>query len=470
MGRLPHVLSRGSLTARVSRGMVVPMASLALLLGVGGALAIRSAVETVNDRILGAASRAIAESLTVDEDEVALDLSPAIFGMLEDSERDNVYYSVREGRRVVTGYGDLPNMAPHGLRDTEVHFGNAEYRGIPVRIVSEGRRIPGLTQPVVVQVAETLATRQRTEGRLLAGLVLLEATLIGLTLLLLPLAVRWGMRPLIALRHEMDQRMAQDLTPLPLGSVPIELRDLVGAFNGMLTRLDITLQRMRQFTADASHQLRTPLSILRAHINVLRLARPGTPAAKSSLADIDLASERLQRLVVQLLALARADNAALDHSMERVDMNDLAAIITADHAPHAVARDIELHLERSPEPMWIMTQPLLFGELVGNLVDNSIRYNRARGSVWVTVEPIAEGAVLRIEDDGPGISPEDRARALTRFSRLERDAVRESGSGLGLPIAETLTQVLGARLTFDHGRDGQGLLAKLWMPLAPGDA
>ena len=115
--------------------MILPMAALALLLGVGGALAIRSAVETVNDRILGAASRAIAESLTVDENEIALDLSPAIFGMLEDSERDNVYYSVREGGRVVTGDADLLNLAPNGLKDTEVRFGNAEYRGLAIRIV-----------------------------------------------------------------------------------------------------------------------------------------------------------------------------------------------------------------------------------------------------------------------------------------------------------------------------------------------
>ncbi len=459
-----RVRTSGSLTARLLRSMALPMALLAALLGVGGALAIRGSVETVNDRILGAASRAIAESLSVEDGQIALNLSPAIFGMLEDSERDNVYYSVRRSGRAITGYGDLPNLTPNGLRDTEVRFGNANYRGLPLRIVSEGRRLPGIAQPVVVEVAETLATRQRIERRLLIGLALLEITLIGLTLLLLPLAVRWGMRPLTVLREEMDHRLAVDLTPLPFEGVPAELRDLVTAFNGMLRRLDTALQRMRQFTADASHQLRTPLSILRTHISVLRGAAPGSAEANVSLDDIDEASERLQRLVVQLLALARADNAAPpQQSLTNHDANALAASVAEDHAPAAVERGIDLRFERSPCAAPILTHDLLAAELLGNLVDNAIRYNHEHGHVDITVETDAGAVTILVEDDGPGIAPEDRARALTRFSRLERDA-RRDGSGLGLPIAEALAEALGARLTLETARSGRGLLARLRFP------
>ena len=451
----------GSLTARLLRSMALPMAILAALLGVGGALAIRGSVETVNDRILGAASRAIAESLAVEDGEISLNLSPAIFGMLEDSERDNVYYSVRQGDRALTGYSDLPNLTPGGLHDTEVRFGNADYRGLAVRVVSEGRRLPGIAQPVVVEVAETLVTRERIEHRLLVGLVLLEVTLIGLTLLLLPVAVRWGMRPLIVLREEMDHRLAVDLTPLPFEGVPAELLDLVAAFNGMLRRLDTALQRMRQFTADASHQLRTPLSILRTHISVLRGAEPGSAEANASLDDIDHASERLQRLVIQLLALARADNAApQQQTLATVNVNTLAASLAEDYAPAAIARGIELRFERSAAPALIRTHDLLAAELLGNLVDNAIRYNRERGQVAIIVETKADEVSVLVEDDGPGIAPDDRSRALTRFSRLERDA-RRDGSGLGLPIAEALADALGARLTLETARSGRGLLARL---------
>ena len=454
-----------SITARLLRGMVLPMAGLALLLGIGGALAIRGAVETVNDRILGAASRAIAESLTVEDGEIALNLSPAIFGMIEDTERDNVYYSVRQNGRAITGYADLPSIAS-GMRDTEVRFGDAVYRGRAVRIVSEGRRLSGIAQPVVVEVAETLGTRERIERRLLVGLAALEALLIGLTALLLPLAVRWGIRPLVTLREEMDHRLAVDLTPLSLDGVPVELRDLVAAFNGMLRRLDAALQRMRQFTADASHQLRTPLQILRTHIGVLRVAAPGSAEATGSLGDIDQASARLQRLVVQLLNLARADNAAPPvESFAMVDANALAASVAEDHAAQAISRGIELRFERASHAAPIRTQDLLAAELLGNLVDNAIRYNRDGGHVAVSVVRATDGVDILVEDDGPGIPLADRGRVMTRFSRLDRDAPRE-GSGLGLSIAEALAGALGATLTLDQARSGQGLLVRVRFPAA----
>lgn len=454
-------LSGGSLTARLLRSMVLPMAGLALLLGFGGAIAIRGAVQAVNDRILAAASRALAESLNVEDGEVVLNLSPAIFGMLEDNERDNVYYSVATSRRVVTGYADLPNVAPNGLRDTEVEFYDAVYKGRAVRIVAEGRRLPGIAQPVVVEVAETLGARQRVSRRLLAGLAILEVTLIGLAGLLLPLAVRWGMRPLIRLRDEMDRRVASDLTPLPTEDVPSELRDLVRGFNGMLQRLDAAMQGMRRFTADASHQMRTPLSILRTHIALLRKASPGSTEARHSLNDIDHASERLQRLLIQLLALARADNATVaPESIERVDANEFAAATAAEHVSDAVREGIDLTFERLPGVPMIATHPELCSELLGNLIDNAIRYNHRNGSVEISVERTGAGIAIVVEDDGPGIAIEDRERVFTRFTRLDRDTQR-SGSGLGLPIAQTLAGAIGATLSLDTARSGRGLRATI---------
>lgn len=454
-----------SLTGRLLAGMVLPMAALATMLGAVGALAIHGSVQTANDRILGAASRAIVESLNVEDGAVALNLSPAIFGMIEDSERDNVYYSVRQGGLVLTGYSDLPDIAPRGMRDTEVRFGDGVYRGMPIRIVSEGRRLPGIAKPVVVEVAETLDARRHVERQMLLGLALLEATLIALTLLLLPLAIRWGLRPLHVLCEEMDRRLAVDLTPLSFDGVPSELRDLVAAFNGMLRRLDLALQSMRQFTADASHQLRTPLSILRTHIGVLRQARGGSAEAASSLDDIDQASVRLQRLVVQLLALARADNAvAPPPRSAALDINAIVATVATDYAPAAVARGIDLALRRDVQALPVHSHDLLAAELLGNLVDNAIRYGRVGGRVTIAVEPAADAVDVLVEDDGPGIPAADRGRMLTRFARLERDA-RDGGSGLGLSIAIALSEALGANLTLETARSGQGLLARVRFPV-----
>lgn len=457
-----------SLTYRLLRRLVVPMAVVAVLLGVGGSWVITRSVETVNDRILSAASRAIADSLVYEDGEIGLNLSPAIFGMMEDAERDNVYYSVRNGGRLLTGYADLPDIAPEGLRDTQVVFGRAMMHGRAVRVVAEGRRLPHIRVPVIVEVAETLDARHRVSGRMLGGLALLEAFLIAMAVLLLPLAVRRGLRPLIRISEEMDARASSDLNPLPTADVPRELRDLVRAFNDMLARLDTTLQNMRRFTADASHQMRTPLSILRTHIALLRRAPAGSAEAKDSIADIDHATERLQRLVTQLLALARADNVTPGEiAREQVDMEKLVAEVAADHAPQAIRSGMELHFEPPHEPAFVLTQPVLASELIGNFVDNAIRYNRDGGTVAVAVFVADETGevVVAIEDDGPGIPAEDRERVFTRFTRLDRDSTRP-GSGLGLPIAAMLAQATGARIDLSTARSGRGLRVEVAFPQA----
>jgi two-component system, OmpR family, sensor histidine kinase TctE len=460
-----------SLTYRLLRRLVVPMAVVAILLGVGGSWVITTSVQAVSDRILGAASRAIADSLVYEDGEIALNLSPAIFGMLEDAERDNVYYSVRSGGRLLTGYDDLPDIAPDGLRDTQVVFGRAVVHGKAVRVVAEGRRLPHLRNPVIVEVAETLDARQRVSHRMLGGLALLEAFLIAMTAVLLPLAVRRGLRPLTRVSEEMDARAGADLTPLPLAGVPRELRDLVRAFNGMLARLDTTLQNMRRFTADASHQMRTPLSILRTHIALVRRARPGSAEAESSLADIDHATERLQRLVTQLLALARADNVAPeDIARAPVDMERLVAEIATELVPHAVQAGMDLHFEAPNEPAIALTQAVLATEVISNFVDNAIRYNRDGGTITVAVHvaDAQDEVIVSVVDDGPGIPAEDRERVFTRFTRLDRDSSRP-GSGLGLPIAARLGRAIGARIELMTARSGQGLRVEIAFPRG-GDA
>ncbi|MBN8844139.1 MAG: sensor histidine kinase N-terminal domain-containing protein [Sphingomonadales bacterium] len=455
-----------SLTERLLRSMVLPIAGIAIILGIGGSWAVAESVEAVNDRILGAASRAIAESLTIEDDQVALDLSPAIFGMLETAERDNVYYSVRHRGQLLTGYSDLPNIAPGKMSDGEVMYGRAQYLGRELRIVAEARRLPGIADPVIVEVAETLGARDRMTRQLYIGLALLEIVLIAVMALLLPRAVRWGLKPVLLLRDEMDERQPSDLTPLPLTKVPTELRDLVTAFNGMLSRLDEANDGMRRFTADASHQMRTPLSILRGHIAVLQSSAIDDAQAKTSIADIDQATERLSRLLIQLLALARADSAATAAvEPEAVDMNALVADIAAERSIEALKAGIDLHFERSETPPIAMTQPVLAGELVANLVDNAIRYNNCGREVGISIASKDGQVVVAVEDDGPGIAPEERERMFTRFTRLPRAADR-GGSGLGLSIVRALARAIGAEVRLSTASNGRGLRAEVILPPA----
>ena len=446
-----------SLTRRLLLSIALPMTVLAVALGIGGTWAIEESVESVNDRILGAASRAIAESLMVEEGEIALNLSPAIFGMLENNARDNVYYSVRYRGRLLTGYADLPQIAPAGLSDLQRTFGKGEYLGRPVRIVAEARNLPEIKGPVIIEVAETLDARENTVRRMMAALAILEATLIGFAVVLLPIAVRWGLKPVARVRAELDRRAASDLAPLPLTDVPRELAPLVGSFNAMLQRLDAAVQGMRRFTADASHQMRTPLSILRAHIAVLRKVAPDSDQARQSVADIDQATERLGRLLVQLLALARADAASPQQArLAAVDLNAIAQAALEEHALDATRARIDLAFVKQPKALMARTHEQLAVELVSNLIDNAVRYNRPQGSVTVAVEVLAAGPAIVVSDTGPGIAPADRERVFTRFTRLDRDQ-QSDGSGLGLPIALSLADAVGATLRLTDPDEGNGL-------------
>ncbi|MEO7246987.1 MAG: HAMP domain-containing sensor histidine kinase, partial [Novosphingobium sp.] len=275
-----------------------------------------------------------------------------------------------------------------------------------------------------------------------------------------------GMVPLARLRSELDGRAASDLTPLPANEVPAELRDLVHAFNGMLERLDMSLHSIRRLTADASHQMRTPLSILRMHVSLLRKGQLNSEDLSSSVNDIEQASERLQRLLIQLLALARAENTVLaPDELETVALNALVAAVAADHATQAVQAQIDLQFVRSQDNPAIATQPFLATELIGNLIDNAIRYNRAGGMVAVMVEERVDGIAVVIRDDGPGIAPELRERVFTRFARLDRDSAR-TGSGLGLSIAATLAKAIGADLSLDTSPQG-GLEVRIHFRRAP---
>lgn len=442
--------------------LVLPVAMLALVLGVVGSFAITRTVGAVNDRILSAASRGIADSLASDDGELTLDLSPAVFGMLENNARDNVYYSVRRGPEILTGYTDLPQLRIDPARREEFTFAESRYLGHEVRIVAVTRIVPQISEPIVVQVAETLDARKRMARDLLIGLAILEVALTATAAMLMPIAVRRGLAPLKRLQGEMDRRGAEDLTPLSTAGVPGELGDLVRAFNTMLARLDSGFAGIRRFTADASHQMRTPLSVLRTHVAVLKRAKPGSAEAKGSIEDIDHAGARLSHLLNQLLSLARVDSGHPERLiLEPVDLGELAADVVSGQEAAASDRKIGLHLDAPLHAVDVRTNAALATELLVNIVDNAIRYNRPGGQVVVTVEdaPVA----IRVEDDGPGILPEDREKVFARFIRLS-PLIGSDGSGLGLSIARSIAETLGLDLRLDNGPGDRGLHVTIIFP------
>lgn len=455
-----------TLTRRLLLVLIIPTTALALALAIGGILMINKIVEGVNDRVLSASVRIIAETVAVEDGQITFDLPHWALGMLETDLRNNIYYSVSIGDQLVSGY-DLPSVKPLPERDGDVAFHYSEFLGSPVRIAATREQVSGMRPAVVIQIAETLDTRQALQQRMIGGLLMFELLLLGLLIALLPPAVRWGLGPLASLRQHLERRAPADFTPLPLHHVPLELHKLVDGFNDLLARLETAVKAMSRFTADAAHQMRTPLSILKTHLNVLESAGPRSPEEKQHLEDIRTATDRLQRLLVQLLALARAESAKEGSPLviEAVDIVAIARNVAEEHAPAAIRARQDLQFSTSEPVLMVKTETHLATELLANIVDNAVRYNRPCGQVRIGLRAVDNGVMVAVEDSGPGIDAAQREAVFSRFYRLERDQAHP-GSGLGLAIVKEIADHIGATVKLLDPASGTGLRIEVTFPCA----
>ena len=464
---------RPSLRRALLTNLVAPAIVLAVFLGIGGMVLIQRVVETTHDRLLDGSILAIAERVGVEDGELTVDLPQVALGMLESQSHDSIYYSVTYLGELITGYKDLPLTGFDRLKAGETGHRDGSYRGKPVRIGVQARQVYGRPGLVLVAVAETVQARHAVEREMLIGLAVLEAGLIGLIACLGWYAVDRGLRPLGELKREIDARGVHggpNLSPLDLSRVPQEALAPALAVNSLLQRLDLAIELVRRFTADASHQMRTPLAILRTHLDLVRRLGSETPAGQSALNEVDGAINRLERLLRQLVTLARADEQNIAQPVaENVDLNEIAFNVLSERAPQAFARDIDVQFDRFDGRAMIPGNSVLIGELLANLIDNAIRYNRPGGMVLVRTIVDATIARVEVEDTGPGIPEAHLARVFERFYRIPMTNGPE-GSGLGLAIVKALSDRLGAEIVLLPAPGGRGLRVSASFPLARRDS
>ncbi len=442
-----------------------PLLAAAILIGVVGATLIADVVRRTNDRVLGGALGAIAETVQVERGQVTLDLPAAAFGMLENTERDNVYYRVAVGTDLLTGYADLPAPDSATLAIDVPRYRFARYRDQQIRIAEVRRALPRIDKPVIVQIAETLDNRGALTRRLMLALLIGECVLVGAAALLLRPALGWSLRPLARLRGAVearDERARPDFSPLDTGPLPSELRPLASAFDRLLAQLDTATVGVRRFTADASHQMRTPLSVLKVQV---ALARRGSDAERrEALDEIADVAIRLERLVTQLLALARAEEAGVSAPLEAVDLREVASAVIARQINQAIRAGVDLVLESDVQTQYMVSghRTLIF-EILSNLIDNGIRYNRRGGMVSVALQADDTQIAVVVADDGPGIAPAYREKVFDRFVRLGT-ANSPEGSGLGLAIVRSAATRLTATVGFVDVDRGTAIVLRFAPP------
>lgn len=277
-----------------------------------------------------------------------------------------------------------------------------------------------------------------------------------LVLLLLAGALIWwvltaSFRPLRDTTASVRQRGEHDLSPVDDARAPREVRPLVDAINRLLQRLGASLNAERRFTADAAHELRTPLAAIRANAQVLMGARDAAERDRTA-RDLMASVDRSTRLVDQLLALARADR---PFEASRLRDVDLAAIASEQVEAHrAAAERQDVRLTGDLDAAVLRGDPALLAVMLRNLLDNALRYTPSTGTVRVTSGRPAGVAEITVEDSGPGIPPEERQRVFERFHRLAGSGA--TGSGLGLSIVQRIVELHGGEVRIEEGEGGRG--------------
>lgn len=433
--------------------------------------ALRTA-QSVSDRVLVGSALAIAERVTVDQGGgLEVDIPYSSLEMLTSTAQDKVFYRVDgPAGQFLTGYADLDVVAaPQG----GVGFADGVHGAVGIRSATLRREVS--TGAASIPFSVTVAESTRARSALAQAILLRSALRLGVLILgvagIVWIAVTVALRPLDRLGAAIAERSPGDLRPVPFApaDTPQEIEVLVAAINSFMARLQAALDALRNFTGNASHQLRTPLSVVRTQLALVdRSAGPDQIATASEKARAAL--ERAERVLAQLLVLARVDASSGAALLQPVNIAAIAKEVTAELVPAALRHQIDLGYE-GPDLCRVSAEPVLLAEVLKNLVSNAVSYAGQGAIVTVRVAHSASGTTLQVEDNGPGLSPDKMARALYArqagarpMPALGRDET--GGTGLGLAITAEIATLFGAALDLQTARTGSGLLATLRFPPA----
>ncbi|MGP2731417.1 sensor histidine kinase N-terminal domain-containing protein, partial [Serratia marcescens] len=341
------------------------------------------------------------------------DVPYVVLDSFERNMNDQLYYEVISPQgKSISGYDDLPSLPPHIPRSTLypalVHFYDAEYLGRPIRVAALFQPVneSGVSGMATILVAETLESRRYLARQMMIAALLSQGTVVVLTLILAFALLKRVLKPMRKLSGIMLRRDPGELTPLPRVLPWSEMQPLLVAFNRYIERLRLMVARQERFSADASHQLRTPLAVLKTQVGVA-LASDRPQQWRESLQAMSATLDNTVALTDRLLHLSRLK--ASEHQAERqlqpVNLAQVLRDACFSRLPQARSKQIDLGFE-GEAACQVAGEPLLLAELCANLLDNALKYTPRQGIVTarLTQDKAAGEGVLEIEDSGPGIA------------------------------------------------------------------
>jgi two-component system sensor histidine kinase TctE len=457
---------------------------LEIIVGASAQWIVHQNIDTGSNRVLLGSLKTISVAFAEPEP-MRSKVMPIALKLLRRRARPVTHYSIYHNGQFVAGYpelkpprGDEPEINVRSILGTPIeglseyvdsgdavavvkraYIRKGSFQGQPVRIATEIRHVPGFEHPVVIQIAIWESVLNVEEHNSLKYILMAASAALLIAVVIYWRATKWAVRPFMELQSQVEARgSASEFRFTSLPAAPQEAATFISAFNTLLAELRESALAVKRFTSEASHQMRTPLAVLRTHLDLVRRYGVRSNIGQDGLADMDGAIGTLERLLLQLISLARAEEWSGQVQLrEPFDLVAAVASAAADHFDQAHERNIDLSFDRPEEdPMLASGHGILARELVSNLIDNAVRYNKAGGSVIVRVSRQGSACRMEVIDDGPGIPQEARTMVFDRFYRLPRDG-DQHGSGLGLPIVRALAERMSATVVLGEGAEDRGL-------------
>jgi signal transduction histidine kinase len=471
-----HTAPPPSLRRSLLRRLAAPLSLLALMSGLMAYWLAWQYTQHVVDRSLADLATAISKQIQLSGVNAPLTVPPLAQAMFSDPV-EQLIYRISDGEHEIAGE---PNLPLTGTKVRRIHYAyvfETHYQGMSVR-AAQVRVDQARGNPIVVEVAQRVGSRYRIAVEFMVAIMMPLLLLLLAGWVIVWRVVNQQLNPLTDLADTLNQQTHTSLEPVDESFVPIEIRPLTSAMNGLLDRLKTALDGQRKFIADAAHQLRTPLTAVKLHAEQAASAKDPSKVYEA-VTELRAAADRAVRLSNQLLSLARAEPGEQAARFVEFDYAALAFETGAEWVPRALTAHIDLGFQRlddpnNEHPLTVRGNLVLVREVIANLVDNALKYvptSRHDGArVTLTVTRIldrsgrAMGEIV-VEDNGPGVPADQQRDLFKRFFRGDGHGV-EGGAGLGLAIVHDIMVLHGGSVHYEDAPEG-GARFIVRMPLAP---
>lgn len=454
-------LVKGSIRRRLLLSLLAGAAALAVIVYFVMQSVARQVAQDSQDNVLTASALSILDSARSSGGVIIVDLPYSALSMLDSLSGERVFYAIRLGKELLSGYGDLPE-AEIGLAGSAA-FRSTRFLGDEVRVATVTRSVSTDVgqQALQVSVAQTRTGQKRTLTRFSRTSMGIGTGFFLLSVLLALIVARSTIRPLDRLTASVSRRGPKDLRPVA-APVPSEMAPLVASLNSLMRRLKKSLARSEDFIAEAAHRVRTPLAIVRTKAEIIQRTSTDSDtraAVREMIHAIDDSSRTAGQLLDHAMVTFRLDHLA----REDIDLAQLAKDAIERFRPMSELKDIDLQATQLDE-ISLQGDPILLQNALHNLLDNAAKYAPSGARIEVSVERTDQGAQIIIRDTGPGFPAGEAEQLSQRFAR-GGNAKGVVGSGLGLTIVKEVAEAHGGHMDCGNTPEG-GACVTLFLPLS----